>query len=86
MFQLVRFSCDCVGTAPVNGVSTIIRGCDGEGDIAFYQRTLNKDFSPLSPEDTEVFRSEIENLIFDGYSMRTVRSLVMQPTIKKLLE
>lgn len=87
MFQLVRFSCDCVGTAPINGVSTIVRSCDGEGDIAFYQRTIDKSFQPLSAQEGEVFRSEIEKLIFDGYSMRTVRFAIgLQPTIKKLLE
>lgn len=87
MFKLVRFSCDCVGTAPFNGVSTIVRSCDGEGGTSFYQRAIDKDFQPLSAQEVEVFRSEIEKLIFDGYSMRTVRSAIgIQPTIKKLLE
>lgn len=87
MFQLVKFSCGCVGTKPVQGTSTVIKSCDGEGDLSFYQRTLDKTFEPLSPEDTEEFRSQIERLIYDGYSMRTVRSLVnVQPTIKKLME
>ena len=87
MFQLVKFSCGCIGTKPVQGTSTVIKSCDGEGDLAFYQRTLDKAFEQLSPEDTEEFRSQIERLIWDGYSMRTVRSLVnVQPTIKKLLE
>ena len=87
MFQLVRFSCDCVGTAPINGVTTIVRSCDGEGNTAFYQRTIEKDFQPLSAEQTEVFRSEIEKLIFDGYNMRTMRSVLgIQTQLKKLLE
>lgn len=87
MFQLVKFSCGCIGTKPVEGNSTVIKSCDGEGDLAFYQREITKSFERLSPEDTEEFRSQIERLIYDGYSMRTVRSLVnVQPTIKKLLE
>ena len=87
MFQLVKFSCGCIGTKPVEGNSTVIRSCDGEGDLAFYQRGITKTFERLSLEENEQFREQIERLIYDGYSMRTVRSLVnVQPAIKKLLE
>lgn len=88
MFKLVKFSCGCIGTKPVEGTSTIVNACDGEGNLSFYQREIDlKTFEPLNPKETEEFRSQIERLIYDGYSMRTVRSLVnVQPTIKKLLE
>jgi hypothetical protein len=72
---------------PVNGISTIVRSCDGEGANTFYQRTIEKNFQPLSAEQTEVFRSEIEKLIFDGYHLRTVKSILgIQTQLKKLLE
>jgi hypothetical protein len=83
MFQLVRFSCDCVGTMPVNGISTIVRSCDGEGANTFYQRTIEKNFQPLSAEQTEVFRSEIEKLIFDGYGLRSIKNSL---GLQRLLE
>lgn len=88
MFQLVKFSCGCIGTHPVEGTSTIVNGCDGEGNLSFYQREIDlKTFEPLPPKESEEFRNQIERLIYDGYSMRTVRSLVnVQPTIKKLME
>lgn len=87
MFQLVKFSCGCIGTHPIEGTSTIVNSCDGEGNLSFYQREITKTFEPIDPKETEEFRSQIERLIYDGYSMRTVRSLVnVQPTIKKLLE
>lgn len=72
---------------PINGVSTIVRSCDGEGDNSFYQRTIEKDFQPLSAEQTEVFRSELEKLIFDGYGLRAIKSVLgVQTQLKKLLE
>lgn len=87
MFQLVKFSCGCVGTKPVEGTSTVIKSCDGEGELAFYPRTLDKAFESLSPEETEEFRSQIEQLIYDGYSMRTARAaLGFRPAFKKLME
>lgn len=87
MFQLVRFSCGCVGTKPVQGTSTVINSCDGEGNLAFYQRTFDKTFEPLTTEENEEFRDQIERLIYDGYRMRTVRSaLDFRPTLKRLLE
>jgi len=88
MFQLVRYSCDCIGTAPINGVTTMVRSCDGEGNLSFYQRKIeNKSFRPLSSEETEEFRSELEKLILDGYNMKAMRSVLgVQTQLKKLLE
>lgn len=87
MFKLVRYSCGCIGTEPVQGTSTIVNGCDGEGNLSFYQREITKTFEPLPPKETEEFRSQIERLIYDGYSMRTVRSAMLSGLgIKKLLE
>ena len=92
MFKLVKFSCDCVGTEPVRGISTIISCCDGEGAISFYQRNMDsprveKAFKPLSTEETDTYREQIQQLIFDGYSLKAVKSaLGIQTTIKKLLE
>jgi len=88
MFQLVRYSCDCIGTAPINGVTTMVKSCDGEGNLSFYQRKVeNKSFRPLSSEETEEFRSELEKLIFDGYGLRAIKSVLgVQTQLKKLLE
>lgn len=88
MFQLVKFSCGCIGTKPVEGTSTIVNGCDGEGNLSFYQRDIDlKTFEPLDPKETEEFRSKIEQLIYDGYRMRTVRAaLDFRPAFKKLME
>jgi hypothetical protein len=87
MFQLVKFSCGCIGTKPVQGISTVIDSCDGEGGLSFYQRTLDKAFEPLEPEVNENYREEIQKLIFDGYNMKTIRSVLgVQTQLKKLLE
>jgi hypothetical protein len=88
MFQLVKFSCGCVGTKPVGGTSTIINSCDGEGNLSFYQRKIDlKTFEPLDPKETEEFRGQIERLILDGYNMKTMRSVLgVQTQLKKLLE
>lgn len=87
MFQLVKFSCGCIGTHPIEGTSTIVNGCDGEGNLSFYQREITKTFEPLPTKEAEEFRNQIERLIYDGYSMRTVRSAMLSSLgIKKLLE
>lgn len=88
MFQLVKFSCGCIGTKPVEGTSTIVNSCDGEGNLSFYQRDIDlKTFEPLDPKETEEFRTQIERLILDGYNMKTMRSVLgVQTQLKKLLE
>jgi hypothetical protein len=66
----------------------MVKSCDGEGNLSFYQRKVeNKSFRPLSSEETEEFRSELEKLILDGYNMKAMRSVLgVQTQLKKLLE
>jgi len=81
MFTLVKFSCGCIGTKPVDGSSTVISSCDNDGEgpeVTFYtsDRINGKTYLPLNEGETAPYRAKIEKLIYDGYRMKSLKRIL----------
>jgi len=76
--KLVKFSCDCIGTEPVDGLTVILRACDGEGNISFFQsnRCHEKSYRPLDSDEVRDIIEETSKLISNGYHFREMKRLM----------
>ncbi len=76
--KLVKFSCGCVGTEPIDGQSVIFKTCDGGGDISFYKtnRCQQKTHEPLDTVETDDIINETSKLISNGYDFRKMKQLL----------
>lgn len=79
--KLVRFSCGCVGTEPVEGISIIFTVCDhsfGDNEILFYEsnRCSGKTYEPLDSDETRGIIEKTSRLISNGYDFREMKRLM----------
>lgn len=76
--NLVRFSCGCIGFAPVDGFSYMVDACDSDdGHLSLFKREVGtKDYTPLPQEFIDVMAKNLSRLIIDGYRAREIQSLL----------
>ena len=88
--MLVKFSCGCVGTPPIDGKSIILDNCDrdkdDDGELHFFQRNMTdnngqvKSFEPLPPEKVQEYTQRLWDYLRDARRWRSARSLFKQLT------
>jgi len=81
-FDLVRYSCGCIGFAPSvpGNKSIIIDACDKDAysdDIGLFTRHMeNKSFTPLSEREQEEYYTAIQSLVSGGNRMKEIKRLL----------
>ena len=81
--MFVKFSCGCIGFPPnTEGKSVIVKACDGEGEICFYDRFIThsdgspKSFEPLDSDTDKSIQNDISRTIQDGHKWFELKLLL----------
>jgi len=79
--MLVRFSCGCVGTKPVNDQVWCFISCDRayeDNEIHIYIREslVKKQFEPISAEEEHELITKISDLVHNGYKFQSIQRIL----------
>lgn len=79
--MLVKYSCDCIGFPPDDeGKAWLIRACDTDRHdypYGIFTRDMSeKTYSELPPKVVEDHMRQLSKLVFNGYRLQNVQSLL----------
>lgn len=81
MLTLVRFSCGCIGTVPVDRKSLIVNACDKDyasNEMCFHEseRVADKKYESLPEPERDAIVKELGKLVGEGYGLRQIRLIL----------